>query len=169
CSHHTTHRSRKQGLRRQIGRLRHACQPTGRAHDVDIGTARDGRRLGGELRKILSHRRLHVSIDANGACPLVFPELGRYLRRQRNRQVRMMLREPLTDGLLVQWIEERKQQAYRNRVDAQRTELGANSLQLTRIQRYLDLAGRIDALRHLEYALPRHERDWRSVEKIVYV
>lgn len=64
----------------------------------------------------------------------------------------------LTSLLFISWLQEGKQEADSNRFNMLGKQPFHNPLQLLKGKRRLDLAGRSDALRHLEAPSFRHEQ-----------
>ena len=105
------HRRRRPARRRCEGR--HAAIGL---HDVFLRRRDAG---GGEpaveIGDIALEDRLQIGVDDGGAQPIVLADLRQHLRRQRNAAFRQFLGDDGADALLMLRIEEREQQAHRDR------------------------------------------------------
>ena len=118
---------------------------------------------------VFLHRRADVGVDDGGGGALVLQLPGQHVHRQRDERVRQHLAQNLAGAPLVGGVGIGVQVADRDRFDTG----GADALGRGADSRFVEgaehFAARTGPLVDLEPMLPRHERGWTLVERLVEV
>ena len=124
------------------GERRHAAV---RLHDVFLpgGDAGAGETLV-ELRDVAREDRLQVGVDDGRAQPVVLADLRQHLARERDAAAGNFLEHDVAHPRLVLGVQEREQQAYRDRFDVLRLEFTHGVAQGRLVERAQHVATEID-------------------------
>ena len=109
--------------------------------------------------EIARHRRREIGVHHRGRGALVFADQRRQFMRRRDDHAGDFPLDPFLDGLLVRRVEERPEEADRDRLDALVLELLQDRLGAFEIERHDDAAATIDTLVDAMNARTRHQRN----------